>query len=208
MSLPEHPSIALSWNPRDVRAPLADINASFLQLLAQMARSDTDSSDFISELREALLKLADPVKSVAAGIPFLLVDLEFRNHAWWKACAASPSKVFPPPPRWTTSLPRLKALKLVRPALTLAWHLSRTDRESCLVALGMSRSVIEVVSLLQLQQIEAIAEHQCTRMRPRWEDRPSLWRQLLWVGSSDQPKTRDFVLHALQMTWDGAHASP
>jgi hypothetical protein len=209
MALPEPSSIVVAWSPREVRAPLADINASFLELLVDMARSDSrGGSDFLSELREPLSRLAEPVKLLAARIPFLLLDVEFRNHAWWKACATNPAKAFPPPPTWTTALPRLNSLKLARPALVLAWHLARTDRESCLIAMGMSAAVIDVVRLLQLQQIEAIAEQQCTRLRPRWEDRPALWRQLLATAATGQPKTRDFVLHALQMSGSASPAQP
>jgi hypothetical protein len=110
-------------------------------------------------------------------------------------------------PTWVTPFPRPRALKLARSALMLVWHLARSDRDSSLVVLGLSAPVIDIVGALQPQQIDRIAERHCAFLRPRWEDRPSVWRRLL-CGAATQEAARTFTLRALQLTWDAARPRP
>jgi hypothetical protein len=92
-------------------------------------------------------------------------------------------------------------MKLARATLTLAWHTVRTDTEATLVLLGISPPVAEHIASLRLQDIDRIAERHYRRLRPRWEDRPAVWRQLLACSrETDVNAAHEFVLHALQLT--------
>jgi hypothetical protein len=83
----------------------------------------------------------------------------------------------------------------------LAWHTVRTDTEASVVLLGITPAVARQLRTLRLQEIDRIAEQHCRKVRPRWEDRPSVWRQLLMCARSTEVETaHDFVLHALQLT--------
>jgi len=87
----------------------------------------------------------------------------------------------------------------------LAWHTARTDADSALVLLGISPLVAEAISTLRLQDIDRIADRHYRRLRPRWEDRPAVWRQLLTCSrETDVDAAHEFVLHALQLTAAGA----
>jgi len=193
------PRASIRWSARSVLAPLSDINESFLQLLIDVAkRREAAPSDFIAELREPLCQLSESARAIARGTPVLLVDMEFRNPMWWGAVATDSAKTHTAH-TWLTSFPRNRAVRLARSTLMLAWHLAGTDPASCLALLGLSSPVIEIVGALQPQQIERIAERQGTCLRPRWEDRPSVWRHLL-SAADDHAAAQGFTVRALQLS--------
>ena len=196
-----------SLHASDASAPLRAINESFLELLIDMAHLPGEPcSDFISTLRTQIGSLTQAPRAIALRTPVLLVDIEFRNPIWWKAVAATPSRLHAPTSVWLAPPPRARAVKLARAALTLAWHLARTDLESSLVLMGLTAPVIEIVGALQPQQLDRIAELQSAHLRPRWEDGPSVWRQLLLGASIDSHQSRAFALRTLQLTWASARA--
>ena len=83
----------------------------------------------------------------------------------------------------------------------LAWHTVRTDTETSVVLLGIASAVARLLRSLRLQDIDRIAEQHFQKVRPRWEDRPGVWRQLLICARSTEVEAaHDFVLHALQLT--------
>ena len=191
---PEHTYPGAVASPLDIRASLCDINGTFLQLLVDMAHLDTARRpQFVEELRTPLLRLKP--QWIAARIPFLLVDIEFQNPAWWKAVAVESSRSVILPTR-NLNLPRVSALKLARSTLMLAWHLARADRESSLIAMGMSGPVIAQLTVLQPRQMERIGERHYSQLRPRWEDHINLWLQLI-CGAHEQGGMRAFTLRAL-----------
>ncbi len=191
----------------NVRAPLSDINEAFLRLLIDLANlPGHPASDFMAELRAALRHLSEPVTAIAARTPVLLVDMEFAHHTWWAGIIADRPKARAQR-NWLTSFPRTRVIKVARSTLMLAWHVARTDPASSLVLMGMSTPVMHTIATLQPQQLDRIAESQCMRLRPRWEDRPSVWRQLLAGVGRDELTTRAFTVRALQLSW-GTAPSP
>ncbi|MGH8254606.1 MAG: hypothetical protein ACRET0_00120 [Steroidobacteraceae bacterium] len=188
----------------NVRAPLSDINEAFLRLLIDLANlPGNPASDFMAELRGSLRHLTEPVSAIAARAPVLLVDMEFAHHTWWTGVAADRLKARGAR-NWLTAFPRTRVIKVARSTLTLAWHLARTDPASSRVLMGMSTPVMQTIATLQPQQLDRIAESQCLRLRPRWEDRPSVWRQLLAGVATDQASARAFTIRALQLSWGTA----
>ena len=81
----------------------------------------------------------------------------------------------------------------------LAWHSVRADvNASCL--LGISPGVAATLASFSLTELDRIAEHRFRYVRPRWEDRPIVWHQLLTTASTaDARQTRDANLRALQL---------
>jgi hypothetical protein len=191
--------ILVDWTLSDVRAPLCDINETFLRLLVDIAKlPEEPASDFIADLRAELCGLAEPIRSIAVRTPVLLVDMDLRDRAVWKVLSTDSTSTRSMP-TCTMRFPRQRALKLARSALMLIWHLARTDRDSSLVLMGLSAPVIEIVRTLRPQQVDRIAERQVARLRPRWEDRPAVWRQLLANAADNGEVARGFTLRALQL---------
>ena len=194
-------SAPITLHNKDALAPICEINEQCLHMLASAARQTrTPPDSFFHHLLSLIgpLDLAE-VKS-AARFPFLLVDFGFRDARWWHQVTSGhgrSTKDF----EWLAPLPRATAMKLARATLTLAWHTVRTDAEASLVLLGITPEVAPMISALRLQDIDKVAERYFRRLRPRWEDRPAVWQQLLICAKSTEvDAAHEFVLHALQLT--------
>jgi len=185
----------------DVLSPVCDVNEQCLRLLGQVARSSSDiGNDFVSEPFVLLRCVDASTQARAARFPFLLVDIRFRDRAWWRDVLTQPERSWNDP-SWLARLPRSSAVKLTRATLILVWHTVRLDLESAMVLLGIAPAVAEVIGELPLRDIDRIAERHYRHMRPRWEDRPAVWHQLLdCAQTGDVEAAHEFVLHALQLT--------
>lgn len=185
----------------DALAPICDINEQCLKMLVEAARASQSADDpFVRQLLSLIETLDAATLAAAARFPFLLVDFGFRDPEWWNAIAGGNDSASNDVD-WLSPFPRATATKLARATLMLAWHTVRTDTETSLVLLGITPAVARLLRSLRLQDIDRIAEQHFRRVRPRWEDRPGVWRQLLTCAKSTEVETaHDFVLHALQLT--------
>ena len=185
---------------RDLASALREINAQCLQLLVAMAHRPGDSShDFIDEISGTLCRLSPGAQAAASYFPFLLVDMRFRDHEWWREVTAHPTTTRRSP-TWLVQLPRQATIKLARTTLVLAWHTARTDRESAIVLLGISPSVADLLAQLSLCEFDRIAERHFRHLRPRWEDRPAVWAQLLnSAQNGDNDAARELILRGLHL---------
>jgi hypothetical protein len=197
-----------SRTQRDVHLAIAELNASLVRVLIEMAQLDAAStSDFIAALRVPLLALATPSCALAARMPVLLLEIESRSAIWWKAASVDPMRGYSAQSA-SLSLPRARAVKLARSILTLAWLLSRTDRENAVVSLGMSVPVIALVSAMQPSQLDVIAERQYAHLRPRWMDRLALWKRLLSSQANEPDSVRSCTYRLLQLSHPCRYGAP
>jgi hypothetical protein len=64
----------------------------------------------------------------------------------------------------------------------------------------MSADVTDSLRQLPITEIYSIAERRYRHVRPRWEDRPAVWRRLLLSAQSeDIRRSRDFSLYGIQL---------
>jgi hypothetical protein len=179
-----------------------EVNERCLEMLVNAARQETKGSfALVRELRE-VLKSTDPAtRRRAACRSFLLVDLEFGSADWWRGAGSHLSDQARVP-SWRGSFPRATATSLARATLLLAWNSLRAARDpaTARVLLGMTPEVGDLVAALRFDQIDRIAQKRFRFVRPRWDDRPAVWRRLLLAAQSDDsgPMGR-FNLHALQL---------
>ena len=185
----------------DALAPICDINEQCLQMLVEAAHvPPTAGEPFILQLLALISTLDAATLSTAARFPFLLVDFGFRDAEWWSEITAASEQDLCEQ-AWHSPFPRAAAITLARATLMLAWHTVRTDTEASVVLLGITPIVARLLRSLRLQDIDRIAEQHHQRIRPRWEDRPGVWRQLMFCAKSTEvDAAHDFVLHALQLT--------
>ena len=188
-------------NGKDALAPICEINEQCLKMLVDVSRQPKLSPDsFLYHIFSLVSPLNDASIATASRFPFLLVDFGFHDAHWWHR-AGSQSMRADLNRSWLVPFPRATATKLARATLMLAWHTARTDAEATLVLLGISQPVAEAISILRLRDIDRIADRHFRRLRPRWEDRPAVWRQLLACSrETDVYAAHEFVLHALQLT--------
>jgi hypothetical protein len=179
--------------------PLQHANERCIEMLVQAARGDRKGTfPLVAQLREVLSQLTPEIRARAARKAYLLVDFQFGNDAWWQALKVSPTRPAPLTPA-RGSFPRASAVQLGRATLMLAWHSVRADvNASCL--LGISPGVAATLATFSLTELDRIVERRFRHVRPRWEDRPMVWRQLLVTATNaDTRQTRDLNLRALQL---------
>ena len=194
---------------RSVLAPVPilqgvwELNARCVSLLAEAARAPA-SDDFalLRYVRDALLKASPETQARAARKPFLLLDMQFSNIGWWQAVVNCPARA-PLLPSERGHFPSSRGRALARATLSVAWHGLRADKYAhC--RLGMLPAVGAVVQALSLTELERLAERRFRFLRPRWEDRPAVWLQLLEsAATADFRPAREFNIRALQLLVGG-----
>ena len=193
-SIPGGPSSLLP-----MLAPLHEVNERCVETLVQSAkREHRDTLPLVLQLRQEFREVTPEIRTRVAARSFLLVDMQFTNKEWWLRARDRPSRP-QPLPAWRGTLPRSGGARLARATLLLAWSTIRLDPNvGCL--LGMTREVVQVVGQLSTVELLEIAESHFRHVRPRWEDRPAVWRQLLKVAQGDDlRRLRDINLYGLQL---------
>jgi hypothetical protein len=184
---------------RDRIGPLPDINAQCLQWMIEGLRESTvRATGIMAECGGVLASLSASQRAAVAHFPFLLVDLRFSEPLWWSDVVHHPN-YSPSAPSWLAPMPRQASIRLARSVLVLSWHTATVDRDAAIVVLGLHEDTADIHAKLSLQAIDRIAEQQYRHLRPRWEDRPLLWKQLL--ASAQHPQMDpdgDLVLRAMQ----------
>lgn len=197
----------------DVRAtayPLPqvhEVNARCLEIMIQVARTDPPGAvPLIDDLSALLREMTPEMRARAARCTFLLVDLEFRNGKFWARVQRNPHRSVPIADSRGV-LPRAQGLQLARTTLILAWECLRADPYMSSLVLGMSATVAEIIAGFSLPEMLLIVDRQFRHARPRWEDRPQIWRELLRASrTSDIRRARDVTVWGLQLN-AGAHRS-
>jgi hypothetical protein len=177
-----------------------EVNALCLETLAREARSRRpDTLSLVMQFREAFSAMTPIACLRIAHCAFLLVDMQFAHPRWWDRAVSSSLGPEPALPR-LGALPRQSATKLARATLMLAWHAVRADRRGAEVLLGIHPSVANILEDLSLDGVDKLVERQYRHARPRWEDHPSVWMQLLEVSrTEDIRRVRDFNLRGLRL---------
>jgi hypothetical protein len=193
-----------TYHPRSSSGPplngLTEVNERCIELLVSAARhEETQSFAVVSELRELLRGADRLMRERAARVSFLLVDLEFANPNFWHVACSHPGQQLKTP-SWRGSFPRVSAVQLAHATLMLAWNSLRTDPATARILLGMPQSVSHLIVGLRFEGIARIARKRFRHVRPRWDDRPAVWRRLLLAAQSDDASDlRAVHLHALQL---------
>jgi hypothetical protein len=178
--------------------PLYEINERCLELLIRAARTDRPTFPLVCYLRELLCSVTPETCARAVQRPFLLIDMQLANGDLWRAAKDRPGRSTPRP-AWQGAFPRPAAIQLARWILSFAWHKVRAaPHELCL--LGITTDVADVIAQLPITEIVPVAERFFRYVRPRWEDRPAVWRRLLLSAQSeDTRRARDFSLYGIQL---------
>jgi len=176
-----------------------EINERSIELLVQMARSAANSLMLPPAIRDLLRQAPPEARKRAAARAYTLIDLDFRNLPWWEAVRRSPEKQFTGH-AGRKGLPKRSAVPLARTLLTATREAIRADTEIARLLFGIDSRVAEVLSGLQVADMDRIAAHQCSHLAFRWLDRPAVWRSLLL--SAAKPAWIDkhlFDTHCLQL---------
>jgi hypothetical protein len=71
------------------------------------------------------------------------------------------------------------AVEVMRLVMTHAWHFARSEPTAARLLLGVSANNLGVIGGCTLSRLTRLAEMRSGWLRPRWENRPRIWRDLL-----------------------------
>jgi hypothetical protein len=173
--------------------PIYDLNRRMLALLADPT-DEGAQHDFHAgtPIGDALRDIDPSSRERLAACPFLLLDASFRDATRWtpfEHAEAAPSH----------SAAGTRVVGLARATCVLSWYLLRTDRVAAMLSLGVSQECAAVIArsgLTELQDVAArLVQHRW--LKPRWHDRPQVWRRLICLAQATPPKS--VAIHGLQL---------
>ena len=144
-----------------------------------------------------------------ADFPFVIVDVRFRDDAWWHARGKIQDDVIAERPAADESL-REPRQSLLLETLMFAWQVAREDSRVAQILFAMTQTVARAISSLAMQDIRTLAINQSNSLRVRWDSDAQIWRDLLVAVATDDEAALDEVrLHAELLfcgdliAWDG-----
>jgi hypothetical protein len=167
-------------------APLAELNAECLGLLALRAGDSGDSAvlpGLLGELRDLWANLPNLALRRLAAAPFSLFDAGFASSPRWLESRATgvndlSQRVEP------VYFESAAARAITRRMLVYGWHLARSrPRAACLV-FGATLPAVEALAACSLSTLDVAAERNGDALRPRWQQQHSFWRELLVAASA------------------------
>ncbi len=171
-----HEPTAGEWLHDGSLDEVTEINRQALDLMVAMAVNPTYSSPVLVGSASAWRDVPERALEQLATSPGLLVDAYFADELRWR----SPLRVDAvDEPLEVRAFTGRGAEEFIRRVLVLGWHLARADRRLARMVLGMSPSCAEHLSRLRLKDIDWMAQHRAGWVRPRWEQQPRVWRNLL-----------------------------
>jgi hypothetical protein len=172
--------------------PIYDLNRRLLALLAEQTHEEAQCNFHVAtSICDALGEMDGSSREQLACCPFLLLDASFNDAARWTVAE------YPHAPRLHTAATRV--LELARATCVLSWYLVRTDHVAAMLVLGLSAESAAVIQQSNLMALENIAARlvQHRWFRPRWHDRPEVWRRLIHFAQATPP--RSVAVHGLQL---------
>jgi hypothetical protein len=186
-----------SWLRPEGLEPLWRLNEQALELFVDVARLPEGTPAPIAlspALRDTFRRVAADARHHLSRRPRLLVDLAFDDLSAWQPAGT--------PRRARSSRPTLaeeRVLRIAHATTTLAWHLTRVNRDAAVVLLDISGPLADLLLHLQLTELRDTADRLSGRLAPRWAERPHLWQQWLSRGGTPSNRDRDHAIHTLQL---------
>jgi hypothetical protein len=171
-----HEPIAGEWLHDGSLDEVTEINRQALDLMVAMAVNPTYSSPVLVGSASAWRDMPERALEALATSPSLLVDAYFADAIRWKGALRVDTVHEPADVR---AFVGRGAEEFIRRVLVLGWHLARADRQLARMVLGMPAVCADHLSRLRLKDIDWMAQHRAGWVRPRWEQQPRLWRNLL-----------------------------
>ena len=165
-------------------APLAELNAEALGLLVMRAAGgQAELPPLVAGLRGLWADLPSQALKRLAAAPYSLFDAGIAGSSRWLEMRAGGvhelSQCVEP-----AYFEPAAARSITRRMLVYGWHLARSrPRAACLV-FGATSPAVESLSACSLGALDAIAERHGDRLKPRWANQQSYWRELLLAASA------------------------
>jgi hypothetical protein len=191
---------ATGWLRAETLESVAELNEMSLALLAeQAAASAPQAGAALAPLAELWPHLDAAARRRAAACPYLLLEAGFTDpRRWQEASAGQVTEAHEPAYSSFFTVPA--ALEAARLVFTYAWHLASTQPAAARLFLGMPAPCAAAITRCSLRQMYALAERHPEWLRPRWSDRPEIWRELLAAAATGEGSALERArLHGLTL---------
>ena len=171
-----------SWLGVATLESMTELNGEFLALLRAQCRTPDPQAPLIQDVSDLLLSLDAASMRRAAGT-VLLADVGFGRGTRWSEALVGVVKDEDPADRaafFTVDA----AVPVMRLVMTHVWHLARSEPAAARLLLGLSPASVTVIGGTSLSRVLALAELRPQWLRPRWETRPRIWRDLLQTAAA------------------------
>lgn len=178
-------------------APLAEINAECLGLLATRAAEGGQLPPLLLDLRREWTELSTQAARRLAAAPFSLFDAGFAlAPRWLEVRARAVHDQLVGEPRYFTAA---SASPITRRMLVYGWHLARSRPRAATLVFGATGAVVEALAACSLAALEVVAENNAGFLRPRWAHQPLFWRALLHAASEGSDgRLQELLLGGIQ----------
>ncbi len=167
-----------NWLDKATLQSVVEVNEQLLALLRAQCRAGVPHCGLLREVGRSLLSLDANSLRRAAASTVLLADAGLADARVWSDALVGAVNERPPqttPPFFTVP----GADTVMRLVLTQAWHLARSEPAAARLLLGMSSANLATIGGCTLSRLMRLAETRSDWLRPRWENRPKVWFDLL-----------------------------
>jgi hypothetical protein len=198
-ALPPPPVEASDWLEEAVLEPMLEINGQCVELLCAMADSTPAPLAMLRELSPLWRSLPREARARLGHMPYLLLDAGFCDEARWQKFRHGGVQDVPRALR-AGCFAGERAAGFTRRVLVYGWHLARAHASVARVVLGISPVCQARLAALSLREIDLLCEQHPGWVRPRWETRPLVWRQMLTAAlNADEVALRQAGLRGIQL---------
>jgi hypothetical protein len=174
-----------NWLDKATLESVLEVNEQVLALLRTQCRAGLPQPGLLREVGALLLDLDGRALRRAAASTVLLADAGLADARLWSdAIVGAVNDRLP-----LTVAPFFTgegAVAVMRLVMTQAWHLARSEPAAARLLLGISAANLGVIGGCTLSRLIRLAETRSEWLRPRWENRPKVWFDLLSTASQGE----------------------
>jgi hypothetical protein len=167
----------------DVLRPIYEVNAEFLDALAQCPASESLCAEVVAIRADAVALSVRARDSLVRGP--LLVNFAFDDCEKWSRAhhQVRGSKELQ---RTSLGLPGASAARLAQSTLLLTWYLLHAYPGISPILLGVSPPCAAIICDLSIATIQDIAKRHRDWLQPRWNSTSAVWASLLDVARQQE----------------------
>lgn len=177
-----------SWLGAETLESVLEVNEQVLALLRAQSQAADHQPPLTCEVNDLLMSLDLRSLQRAAATSVLLVDAGFADPGLWSAAvvgAVNDCVNIDRPPFFTVD----GSVALMKLVMTHTWHLARSQPTAARLLLGLSGANLALIGGCTLRRLTLLAETRSHWLRPRWENRPGIWRDLLRMAGNGESGT-------------------
>ena len=188
-----------SWLGAATLASVVEVNEQVLALLRAQCLVGATQPPLLRAVSGLLLSLDAQSLRRAAASAVVLVDAGLADEGLWSDAIIGAVNDRPPldPAAFFTVDGAVAVMRLV---MTHAWHLARSEPAAARLLLGLSAANLAVIGGCTLSRLTRLAESRSQWLRPRWENRPGIWCDLLrTAGEGESGALQRMRVRGLQL---------